>query len=408
MESKQPIQHLAEENTKLKQYIEELNKECMELQASLFEEANKMTQAAFGAQNKAEKRAQEKIRENNVLRAEVLALKNLLRNSQEKQDTFAMRRSVSSTEDLLPPVEFSSNRRISRQNTGASHPSSLPQGLSRPRLSSASRPSLATSIVSLTTQEPVTRKSLYEALTADGSCSLNTHSKYYKEFVDWVDGGCWLSLSQDASRTSSLLIFREVPSRNRSHSGGSDIFDADADSLLVPLNSSMPNKTSREHAFMLRLDVEDISPCLDFADKNICSALRSALPSLSLEMEPLEVKSPGANHHCPLMSGQKCAFRLLVEVPKPDGSSESHSWQISSSARQRIAAVADLFQYLTLIRRGLTGTPTSLDSPKSPDAPKMTSAEAQKTLRWHQFENVQRRRAAVALARLGYGLPLLE
>lgn len=408
MESKQSVQRLTEENAKLKQYIEELNKECMELQASLFEEANKMTQAAFGAQHKAEKRAQEKIRENHVLRAELLALKGLLRNSQEKQANFAMRRSVSSNEALLPPVEFSQIRRAFRQHTDAQHTASLPQGFSRPRMSSASRPSLSTSIVSLTTQEPVTRKSLYEALTADGSCSLNTHSKYYKEFVDWVDGGCWLSLSGNASPTSSLLVYREISSRSRSQSGGSDVIDGDSDSLLVPLSSTTPSKTVLEHAFMLRLDVEDISPCLDFADKKICSALRSALPSLSLEMEPLEVKSPGVHQHCPLMSGQKCAFRLVVEVSKSDGSSESHSWQISSSARQRIAAVADLFQYLTLIRRGLTGTPSSLDSPQSSDRPTMTSAETQKTLRWHQFENVQRRRAAVALARLGYGLPLLE
>ncbi|VDL96986.1 unnamed protein product [Schistocephalus solidus] len=138
------------------------------------------TQAAFGAQHKAEKRAQEKIRENHVLRAELLALKGLLRNSQEKQANFAMRRSVSSNEALLPPVEFSQIRRAFRQHTDAQHTASLPQGFSRPRMSSASRPSLSTSIVSLTTQEPVTRKSLYEALTADGSCSLNTHSKYYK------------------------------------------------------------------------------------------------------------------------------------------------------------------------------------------------------------------------------------
>ncbi|VDK79949.1 unnamed protein product [Dibothriocephalus latus] len=92
MESKQSNQCLSEENAKLKQYIEELNKECMELQASLFEEANKMTQAAFAAQNKAEKKAQEKSRENNVLRAEVHALKELLRKSQDQQANLAMRR----------------------------------------------------------------------------------------------------------------------------------------------------------------------------------------------------------------------------------------------------------------------------------------------------------------------------
>lgn len=42
MDGKRLIKKLSEENNELKQYIETLNKECMELQAALFEEANKM------------------------------------------------------------------------------------------------------------------------------------------------------------------------------------------------------------------------------------------------------------------------------------------------------------------------------------------------------------------------------
>lgn len=42
MEGKGLSKTLSEENNELKQYIETLNKECMDLQAALFEEANKM------------------------------------------------------------------------------------------------------------------------------------------------------------------------------------------------------------------------------------------------------------------------------------------------------------------------------------------------------------------------------
>lgn len=45
MDSKPPPKSLTDENVQLKLYIEDLNKECLDLQASLFEEANKLVLA---------------------------------------------------------------------------------------------------------------------------------------------------------------------------------------------------------------------------------------------------------------------------------------------------------------------------------------------------------------------------
>ena len=76
MERKRISKSLSEENNELKQYIESLNKECMELQAALFEEANKMVtqlldnyfqaQTAYAAEHAAVKRAEEMKKENIV------------------------------------------------------------------------------------------------------------------------------------------------------------------------------------------------------------------------------------------------------------------------------------------------------------------------------------------------------
>lgn len=107
-----------------------------------------------------------------------------------------------------------------------------------------------------------------------------------------------------------------------------------------------------------------------------------------------------------------------MQVVNEDGSTSVECCNISSWARQRIAAVADLFQYLSLIRRGLTGTPTTpITRSPSNSLPPANRASLSRTvdsgtptepMHRHQFENVQRRRLAIALSRLGYGLPGME
>lgn len=109
---------------------------------------------------------------------------------------------------------------------------------------------------------------------------------------------------------------------------------------------------------------------------------------------------------------------LDFQTVNEDGAPTVVHFKISSWARQRIAAVADLFQYFSLIRRGLTGTPTTPAS-RSPSNSLPLANRASVDLstgsdplmepvRRHQFENIQRRRLNIALSRLGYGLPSTE
>ncbi|KAL5964356.1 hypothetical protein TSMEX_007924, partial [Taenia solium] len=155
MESKSISKNLTEENNELKQYIDSLNKECMELQAALFEEANKM-----------------------ILKKEVKALKNALRlHVEEKPDVLAVRKSMSSVVPSASTLEADDKgksnrlRRLSFLLNPTSNPphssTSLASQVDRRRWSST----LSTSIINVTSQEPVTRRYLLEALTSSVTCA---------------------------------------------------------------------------------------------------------------------------------------------------------------------------------------------------------------------------------------------
>ncbi|KAF5398601.1 hypothetical protein PHET_07975 [Paragonimus heterotremus] len=72
------IKTLLEENVGLKSYIENMNTECLELNAALFDEANKMVIAARSKQHSAEKRAKEKAQENELLRSQLDELRTVI------------------------------------------------------------------------------------------------------------------------------------------------------------------------------------------------------------------------------------------------------------------------------------------------------------------------------------------
>ncbi|VDK38721.1 unnamed protein product [Taenia asiatica] len=178
MESKRVSKTLTEENNELKQYIDSLNKECMELQAALFEEANKMAQNAYAAEHAAVKRAKEVEKENLILKKEVKALKNALRlHVEEKPDALAVRKSMSSVVPSASTLEADDKgksnrlRRFSFLLNPTSNPphssNSLASQVDRRRWSST----LSTSIINVTSQEPVTRRYLLEALTSSVTCA---------------------------------------------------------------------------------------------------------------------------------------------------------------------------------------------------------------------------------------------
>ncbi|VUZ48654.1 unnamed protein product [Hymenolepis diminuta] len=151
-----------------------------------------------------------------------------------------------------------------------------------------------------------------------------------------------------------------------------------------------------------------------------------AIGHLGVEIEPLtslsicDPNGPVASGtpKCPLVPSEPVRFRIKLETTKEDGSPLVECFQICSWARQRIAAVADLLQYSSLIRRGLTGTPPTpanrslSNSIQSTDRTSVDSGNDSDVLmeptRRHQFENIQRRRLNIALSRLGYGLPSTE
>lgn len=305
-------------------------------------------------------------------------------------------------------------------------------------------------IINVASQEPVTRRRLLDAFTSSVVCAETVAEEQFQEFVDWVEGGCCVTWPEDFCATADLhscslvnithISHKYDESTGKSHGNQSAYRarnDSDVDNILLPHkqypcpNSAptlppAPQPPSKQLAFFHRLVKEDIAPTLEFADRRICKALRMALGHLGVEIEPLtslsicDPNGPVAKEtpKCPLVPCEPVRFRIKLETTQEDGSLLVESFQICSWARQRIAAVADLFQYISLIRRGLTGTPTTpanrslSNSLKSNDRTSVDSGNDSDPLmeptRRHQFENIQRRRLNIALSRLGYGLPSVE
>ncbi|KAM7540523.1 hypothetical protein Aperf_G00000021225 [Anoplocephala perfoliata] len=467
MEGKGLPKTLSEENSELKQYIESLNKECMDLQAALFEEANKMAQTAYAAEYAAKRRADEFKKENSVLRKEVQALKNTLRlHIEGNSDVFAASRTMPSL--VTPEAENKSRRGSLRRlsflrlstnslSSSATLPSSLPSSSANGHHSGDHRPhSFASS--NGASREPVTRRCLLDALTSSAVCAETVAEEQFQvgidttifcqgvgnqtsEFLDWVDGGCciaWPGIDSNDKKqecTTSLNI-SYIPVEG--HDTGSDkgqsertdivrtSSDVDVATLPQVAHSDSRSSPPPSTAFFHRLVREDIAPALDFADVRLCAALRLALGHLGVEIEPLSslsISSPNSpvapgTPKCPLVPSEPVRFRIKLETVNENGAPTVIRFQISSWARQRIAAVADLFQYFSLIRRGLTGTPTT-PANRSPSNSLSSANHAfldlsndsdplMEPVRRHQFENIQRRRLNVALSRLGYGLPSTE
>ncbi|KAL3310348.1 hypothetical protein Ciccas_011088 [Cichlidogyrus casuarinus] len=89
-------------NPILKSYVETLEKECLEAQASIFEESNRKIQSVLHVESVATKRAIEKEQENEVLRAECQALKVLIQN----MDSDQMENYSKSSDDSRKPNTF--------------------------------------------------------------------------------------------------------------------------------------------------------------------------------------------------------------------------------------------------------------------------------------------------------------
>ncbi|XP_065927495.1 guanine nucleotide exchange factor for Rab-3A isoform X2 [Magallana gigas] len=125
-------------------------------------------------------------------------------------------------------------------------------------------------------------------------------------------------------------------------------------------------------AFLNRMYVEDIGPCLNFSNVALAEKVKSCVASNSLTIEPI----PGDSSYprrCRLTENNKlCNYKIKL--------GENSDWySISQLCRNRIAAVCDFYTYIRYIYQGLV---------KSEDK--------------EAFYEIVRLRKKMALSRLGY------
>lgn len=125
-------------------------------------------------------------------------------------------------------------------------------------------------------------------------------------------------------------------------------------------------------AFLNRMYVEDIGPCLNFSNVALAEKVKSCVASNSLTIEPI----PGDSSYprrCRLTENHKlCNYKIKL--------GENSDWySISQLCRNRIAAVCDFYTYIRYIYQGLV---------KSEDK--------------EAFYEIVRLRKKMALSRLGY------
>ncbi|CAH8839063.1 unnamed protein product [Trichobilharzia szidati] len=214
---------------------------------------------------------------------------------------------------------------------------------------------------------------------------------------------------------------------------------------LNHLNTPLANYHSN---FLYRLYKQDIKPCFDFTSPQLLLSIYRALPELALEIVPITPELGGSlrrniNSHgndnnnssnnnniskttkicrenCVLLPKYEAEFHMKIRT----SDSDELDCKISSQARDRIVSVVNLFQYLSIIKRGLASSPYLGRNRKSvsntSDNVNDSTSTLNKTndtneaiskkseMREQQFRTIQRHRLNITLARLGYGAPDLE
>ncbi|CAH8476153.1 unnamed protein product [Schistosoma turkestanicum] len=209
--------------------------------------------------------------------------------------------------------------------------------------------------------------------------------------------------------------------------------------------------------FIYRLFLQDIKPCFEFIDRKLIASIYKALPELGLEITPItaaESNGGGGLHrnnnvnssdnetmktnreHCALMPKYEAVFHMKIRTPD----SNEIDCKISLPARDRLVAVVNLFQYLSIIKRGLDSSPMlsvnrkthtnhhiieinqsnhcnqqinyksiqQLNNNNTTSNDEIEIIPNKIEIHEQQFRTIQRHRLNIALARLGYGAPDLE
>ncbi|KER29601.1 hypothetical protein T265_03802 [Opisthorchis viverrini] len=434
--TEEQIKLLLEENRGLKSYIENMNSECLELNAVLFDEANKMVISARSKQYMAEKKAKENAQENELLHSQVDTLKAIISKLPSPVPVYNpdAEMKIQNSPGFYKKIDKSPSaaKKASHLRHNTTSIGSVKQPEASPKIFHRSCEDLSL-LVATTSEEVLTtvsRTSLLNALLAETDGLEENDQDTFQDFVTWYKSGCPLQypFDEDASgvvtnnghlKTSNhrqIRIIRQPDSNYISE------LKSDKKNALAEKNPPSPDSTLRASPsntgmmFLQRLYNDDIRPCLEFRDKVLQNAIHHALPELGLEINPFrnildEHHSSDSNTPviCPLLPALEPAYQLLVK-----NSDERIEVSISAEARHRIAATMNLFQYLSCIARGVCSTPQSINSDRKLSIRRNSQLSGQSaTMKEHMelvkyFKKIQSLRLAIAFARLGFGLPESE
>ncbi|XP_060067726.1 guanine nucleotide exchange factor for Rab-3A-like isoform X1 [Ylistrum balloti] len=131
-------------------------------------------------------------------------------------------------------------------------------------------------------------------------------------------------------------------------------------------------RLSKDTNFLSRMYMEDISPCLNFANKQLSENVKDCVENNTLTIEPIPGDSSYPRRCCLTENNRLCNYKIKL--------GEDITWySISQLCRNRIASVCDFYTYIRYINQGLV---------------KSENKEA--------FYEISRLRKQMALARLGY------
>ncbi|XP_021380099.1 guanine nucleotide exchange factor for Rab-3A-like isoform X3 [Mizuhopecten yessoensis] len=131
-------------------------------------------------------------------------------------------------------------------------------------------------------------------------------------------------------------------------------------------------RLSKDTDFLSRMYMEDISPCLNFTNKQLSENVKDCVESNTLTIEPIPGDSSYPRRCCLTENNRLCNYKIKL--------GEDVTWySISQLCRNRIASVCDFYTYIRYIHQGLV---------------KSENKEA--------FYEIARLRKKMALARLGY------
>ncbi|CAH8505651.1 unnamed protein product [Schistosoma rodhaini] len=529
------IKITSEENIGLKSYIERMNSECMELNATLFEEANRMVHEALSKEQYAVRQAKEKIQENEILQSEVRALKLLVAELSSSITNQKIKNSLHST-------------RMKYDNIACNKSPEIYRKLATSNLFEVKRNNAKCGGL-----EQFNRRDLLTAVITHRPCKNNLDIDTFEEFLEWIQNDCPLNLptiaftelneqllchqdntkegeekehtrkeisermtkinipsqildktvvnnqtdentnnnneknnhltlsnsfgvhndivndiekisnsnnnydnhgkSKDSNRSNHIIKTIAITLKNSTESNndytvkeisndsvnnhndlqGKTTTDDKYSSPIV-INCGKTNSSFNSNhipldkslsKFIYRLYLQDIKPCFQFIDRKLISSIYQALPELGLEITPITPELGGglrrsndvnggdktvkvSREYCSLMPKYEAAFRMKIRSPD----SNEIDCKISLPARDRLVAIVNLFQYLSIIKRGLDSSPMVNVNRKNNcnnyhnNGTETITKEVQ--IQEQQFRTIQRHRLNIALARLGYGAPDLE